>query len=123
MSARLSQLLRADLDTDPVILGVTADSRQVRPGFLFAALPGAKVDGRAFMRPAVDAGAAAILAGEAHPELARARGRRLGRAPRLRPGRRRLLRRPAPDRGRRHRHQRQDLGRRLLPPDLRQLGP
>src|SRR6201996_6242996 len=69
MSTRLSDLLRADLDVDPVISGVTADSRQVRPGYLFAALPGAKVDGRAFMRPAVDAGAAAILAGEAHPEL------------------------------------------------------
>ena len=69
MSARLSELLRADLDVDPVISGVTADSRRVRPGYLFAALPGAKVDGRAFMRPAVDAGAAAILAGEAHPEL------------------------------------------------------
>jgi UDP-N-acetylmuramoyl-L-alanyl-D-glutamate--2,6-diaminopimelate ligase len=69
MTARLSDLLRANLDVDPVISGVTADSRQVRPGYLFAALPGAKVDGRAFMRPAVDAGAAAILAGEAHPEL------------------------------------------------------
>ena len=69
MSARLSQLLRADLDVDPVISGVTADSRQVKPGYLFAALPGAKIDGRTFMRPAIDAGAAAILAGEAHPEL------------------------------------------------------
>src|SRR6201996_4764379 len=69
MSTRLSELLRADLDVDPVISGVTADSRRVRPGYLFAALPGAKVDGRAFIRPAVDAGAAAILAGEAHPEL------------------------------------------------------
>lgn len=69
MSARLSELLRADLDVDPVISGVTADSRRVKPGYLFAALPGAKVDGRTFMRPAVDAGAAAILAGEAHPEL------------------------------------------------------
>jgi UDP-N-acetylmuramoyl-L-alanyl-D-glutamate--2,6-diaminopimelate ligase len=69
MSARLSELLRADLDVDPVISGVTADSRRVKPGYLFAALPGAKVDGRSFMRPAVDAGAAAILAGEDHPEL------------------------------------------------------
>src|ERR1700761_3084171 len=69
MSTRLSTLLRADLDVDPVISGVTADSRKVRPGYLFAALPGAKVDGRAFIRPALDAGAAAILAGETHPEL------------------------------------------------------
>ena len=31
------------IDTD--ILGITADSRQVEPGFLFAALSGAQVDG------------------------------------------------------------------------------
>ncbi|MDP1630581.1 MAG: UDP-N-acetylmuramoyl-L-alanyl-D-glutamate--2,6-diaminopimelate ligase [Caulobacter sp.] len=47
---------------DPVITGVTADSRQVRPGFLFAALPGSKVDGRKFIDAAVAAGAAAVLA-------------------------------------------------------------
>jgi cell division protein FtsI (penicillin-binding protein 3) len=29
--------------------GMTADSRAVKPGFLFAALPGAKADGRAFI--------------------------------------------------------------------------
>ena len=69
MNARLSQILRADLDVDPVISGVTADSRRVRPGYLFAALPGAKVDGRAFIPTALQAGASAILAGEAHPEL------------------------------------------------------
>ncbi|MDR3508072.1 MAG: UDP-N-acetylmuramoyl-L-alanyl-D-glutamate--2,6-diaminopimelate ligase [Caulobacteraceae bacterium] len=60
---RLSDLVQRDLAVDPVITGVTADSRQVRPGFLFAALPGAKVDGRAFAAAAVQAGAAAILAG------------------------------------------------------------
>ena len=69
MSARLSDLLRADLDVDPVICGVTADSRKVRPGYLFAALPGSKVDGRAFIPTALEAGASAILAGEEHPEL------------------------------------------------------
>ena len=69
MSARLSQILHANLDVDPVISGVTADSRKVRPGYLFAALPGAKVDGRTFIPTALQAGASAILAGEAHPEL------------------------------------------------------
>ena len=34
---RLSQLLHRDLAVDPEITGVTADSRLVRPGFLFAA--------------------------------------------------------------------------------------
>ena len=46
----------------PAITGLTADSRAVRPGFLFAALPGALADGRRFIADAVAAGAAAILA-------------------------------------------------------------
>ena len=49
---------------DAAILGITADSRQVRPGMLFAALPGAKADGRAFIADAVARGAAAVLAPE-----------------------------------------------------------
>jgi UDP-N-acetylmuramoyl-L-alanyl-D-glutamate--2,6-diaminopimelate ligase len=43
------------------ITGVTADSRQVRPGFLFAALKGVQTDGRRFAAAAVANGAAAIL--------------------------------------------------------------
>ncbi len=46
----------------PAIGGLTADSRQVRPGFLFAALPGSHADGRRFIGAAVAAGAAAVLA-------------------------------------------------------------
>lgn len=67
--ARLSALVRRDLDVDPEICGVTADSRRVRPGFLFAALPGSRADGRAFVPAALDAGAAAILAGDDMPDL------------------------------------------------------
>ena len=59
---RLSALLHQDFAVDPEITGVTADSRQVRPGFLFAALPGAKVDGKSFAPGAVQAGAAAVIA-------------------------------------------------------------
>ncbi len=44
------------------ITGITADSRAVRPGMIFAALPGARVDGRGFIADAVARGAAAILA-------------------------------------------------------------
>lgn len=44
------------------ITGLTADSRAVEPGFLFAALPGSHEDGRAYIADAVDRGAAAILA-------------------------------------------------------------
>lgn len=47
----------------PEITGLTADSRQVRPGMLYAALAGARADGRAFIGDAVARGAAAVLAG------------------------------------------------------------
>ncbi len=43
------------------ILGLTADSREVKPGFLFAALPGTKVDGTRFIPQALAQGAAALL--------------------------------------------------------------
>lgn len=46
---------------DPEIAGLTADSRQVKPGFLFAALRGTARDGRAFAGEAVQQGAVAIL--------------------------------------------------------------
>jgi UDP-N-acetylmuramoyl-L-alanyl-D-glutamate--2,6-diaminopimelate ligase len=46
---------------DPAVTGLTADSRKVRPGCLFAALPGAKHDGRRFIADAVRAGAVAVL--------------------------------------------------------------
>src|SRR5438552_3276191 len=45
----------------PEILGLTADSREVRPGYLFAALPGGKLDGRRFIADAVARGAVAVL--------------------------------------------------------------
>ena len=63
MTMRLSELVKRDLSNDPQIEGVTADSRKVRPGWLFAALPGAKVDGRSFAPRAVEQGAVAVLAG------------------------------------------------------------
>ncbi len=62
---RLSALVQQSLPVDPEITGVTADSRQVRPGFLFAALPGSSVDGRAFIPAALAAGAVAILTADA----------------------------------------------------------
>jgi UDP-N-acetylmuramoyl-L-alanyl-D-glutamate--2,6-diaminopimelate ligase len=46
------------------VRGITADSRAVAPGFLFAALPGAKADGRKFIGEAVARGAVAVLAQE-----------------------------------------------------------
>ena len=47
---------------DMEITGLTCDSRAVRPGFLFAALPGVKVDGRDYISAAVEKGAVCILA-------------------------------------------------------------
>lgn len=64
---RLSEVVRKDLDQDPEITGVTADSRKVKPGYLFAALSGSKVDGKTFVPGAVAAGAAAILSGDDIP--------------------------------------------------------
>jgi UDP-N-acetylmuramoyl-L-alanyl-D-glutamate--2,6-diaminopimelate ligase len=62
LSKTLSQILNRPSEVDPVITGVTADSRKVREGFLFAALPGSKADGRSFIPGAIDSGAAAVLA-------------------------------------------------------------
>jgi UDP-N-acetylmuramoyl-L-alanyl-D-glutamate--2,6-diaminopimelate ligase len=66
---RLASLFSKDLEL-PLekgniwIQGLTADSRAVKPGMLFAALPGTKSDGAQFVPQAVDAGAAAVLIGE-----------------------------------------------------------
>jgi UDP-N-acetylmuramoyl-L-alanyl-D-glutamate--2,6-diaminopimelate ligase len=74
---RLDALLRAHPELPPWqggeaprIAGLTADSRAVAPGYLFAALPGARADGRAFIAEAVRRGAAAVLApgGTAWPD-------------------------------------------------------
>lgn len=43
------------------ISGLAYDSRSVEPGFLFAAIPGFKVDGHDFIERAREAGAAAVL--------------------------------------------------------------
>ncbi|MQP67129.1 UDP-N-acetylmuramoyl-L-alanyl-D-glutamate--2,6-diaminopimelate ligase [Niveispirillum sp. SYP-B3756] len=50
------------LERDPPITGLTADSRKVVPGTLFAALPGTLRDGRDFIPQAIASGAVAILA-------------------------------------------------------------
>ena len=43
------------------VAGLAIDSRAVEPGFLFIAVPGARVDGAAFIPQALDRGATAIL--------------------------------------------------------------
>jgi UDP-N-acetylmuramoyl-L-alanyl-D-glutamate--2,6-diaminopimelate ligase len=59
---RLTSLIKRHVGVDPEITGVTADSRKVKPGYLFAALPGSRADGATFAAKAVEAGAAAVLA-------------------------------------------------------------
>jgi UDP-N-acetylmuramoyl-L-alanyl-D-glutamate--2,6-diaminopimelate ligase len=69
---RLSELgLKARQTRDPVLSGLTLDSRAVRPGMLFAALPGS-AHGAEFIATALDQGAAAILTDSAGATLAAA---------------------------------------------------
>nr|WP_202899486.1 Mur ligase domain-containing protein [Kordiimonas gwangyangensis] len=66
MALTLAQLLGgATVAGDVEISGMTVDSRAVKAGDLFVALPGTKVDGRLFIKAAVDAGASAVLTTDA----------------------------------------------------------
>lgn len=70
-TARLSQLgLRARDGRDPEITGLSLDSRQVKPGHLFAALPGAALHGGEFIQYALRMGAAAVLTDRQGAEIA-----------------------------------------------------
>ncbi len=60
-SAAKVELLRGG---DTEISGVALDSREVRPGYLFIAMPGTQKDGRAFIPDALSRGAVAVLAQE-----------------------------------------------------------
>ena len=59
---RLSELADEDVTPDPEIAGLTADSRRIAPGFLFAAIPGTEIDGAQFIPQAEKHRAAAVLA-------------------------------------------------------------
>lgn len=66
---QLAELLGVNMPQPPVeIRGLTADSRAVEPGFLFAALPGTRADGAGFIPEALARGAVAVLA---RPEVTR----------------------------------------------------
>ncbi|MGI9439296.1 MAG: Mur ligase domain-containing protein, partial [Parvibaculales bacterium] len=62
---RLDELTHIDIEDTAMaavnISGLSADSRNVQPGFLFAALAGVEADGRSFIGQAIENGAAAIL--------------------------------------------------------------
>ena len=44
------------------VAGLTADSRAVKPGFVFFAMPGARADGLSYAEAAIKAGALAVVA-------------------------------------------------------------
>ena len=121
---RLRDLFSDDAKIDPQaeavpVTGLAADSRAVKPGDLFFALAGLKTDGARFIDSAIAAGAVAV-AGDHPPPGER-------RVPFVTtPNPRRALAlaaakffsAPAIDDCGGHRHQRQDLGRRLHAADL-----
>ena len=63
---RLSQLVTgfsiAPPGVDPVITGLSEDSRRIGPGMVFVAVRGTSLDGHAYIAEAVERGAAAIVA-------------------------------------------------------------
>jgi len=71
-----SGAIRADAvlsaDANRTIAGVAYDSRTVEPGAVFVALKGFHADGTAFVRQALDRGAAAIVSEQAPPADVRA---------------------------------------------------
>ncbi|WP_171173923.1 UDP-N-acetylmuramoyl-L-alanyl-D-glutamate--2,6-diaminopimelate ligase [Ruegeria sp. HKCCD8929] len=72
-SKKLSQLaLTARGGRDPEITGLAVDSREVKDGFLFAALPGTRVHGGEFIQYALRMGAAAVLTDAKGAEIASA---------------------------------------------------
>lgn len=69
MSAMLAKLVGTDAPLPEaagslLIAGLTADSREVEPGFVFAALPGTKVDGAQYIGQAFARGASVVIANE-----------------------------------------------------------
>ena len=56
---------------DVVITGLSVDSRQVKPGHLFAALPGSRAHGADFVTYALRMGAIAVLTDREGEKIAR----------------------------------------------------
>ena len=61
-ASQASQASQASSQEEVMIYGLTADSRQVRPGWLFAALSGVNVEGADYVPDALKRGASAVLA-------------------------------------------------------------
>jgi UDP-N-acetylmuramoyl-L-alanyl-D-glutamate--2,6-diaminopimelate ligase len=72
---------RSASEPGPSVSGVSLDSRGVRPGDLYAALPGARAHGGRFGADAVAAGAVAVLTDPAGAQLVASAARQSGRPP------------------------------------------
>ena len=118
----LAGLLNAEGGVSAVaeITGVTSDSRKVAPGMVFVAVAGSKVDGASLRRRCRQArcGRDRRRKDRVDWRSVRANSPRRRPAPRAGETRREDFPAPARDDGRRHRHQRQDLGRLLHAPDM-----
>ncbi len=66
------------IDGSALLTGITWDSRDVEPGWLYVALPGEHVDGHQFVEPALRAGAIGALVSEAPDARACTLARELG---------------------------------------------
>ena len=65
----IADFLGVETKLDLKISGITSDSRTIKPGDLFVALPGAKVHGATFIDSAVSAKASAVLTDEVGARL------------------------------------------------------
>ena len=65
-----AEYLVAPGNADAEARGVTWDSREVKPGYVYVALPGERVDGHDFVESAIESGAAAALVMHEVPEAA-----------------------------------------------------
>src|SRR6185437_1717978 len=64
---RMGNVGRYRMDAPAKFSGLASDSREVKPGYLFAALSGTRADGAKFVADAIARGAVAVLG---RPELA-----------------------------------------------------
>ncbi len=65
----LAAVLGCEVADDPPVRRVVVDSREVREGDLFVALPGERRDGHAFLDHARERGAVAVLVARPYPDL------------------------------------------------------
>ena len=70
LSALLRGLVTVAANQDREITGLTLDSREVKDGDLFVAIPGSCTDGRNFIDAAVTRGAVAVLCEDSEYSLA-----------------------------------------------------